>query len=237
MNYPTDSDFTKHSENLASVSAALTQVERLHKRAIREGDEPAESAMRRTHLLLVGVFAEARLRKIITDPTGFNGRERQLIWSRTSQDLRWQAAVEFAVRRSYKVLMHRELAESVPEPALTRVQTVLTLLREDLAPTVTDRNKLAHGQWKWQLKSRSEDAFIAEPLTLDYNYVAIKARHSILEWTAQLVHILCVSAPTFARDFTLVADRIEAARDNLDGSGYEVFRARLQRTRRVPDRK
>lgn len=232
MNYPSDPDFAKHSENLASVSAALTQFERLHKRAIREGDEPAEMALRRSHVLLVGVFAEARLRKIITDPTGFNVRERQLIWSKRSQDERWQAAVDFAVRRSYQVLMHEELSPRVPEPALSRVQTVLSLLRDDLGPTVTDRNKLAHGQWKWQLKSGSEAAFLSDPLTLNYNYVAIKARHNILEWIAQLVHILCVSEPTFSRDFAHVTERNESARADLSGAGYEAFRTELQRRKR-----
>ena len=47
VEYPKSPNFLKHTENLNAVRGALTQVERVHKRAIREGDEPAEQAMRK----------------------------------------------------------------------------------------------------------------------------------------------------------------------------------------------
>lgn len=59
VNYPSSPNFDKHTENLNAVRATLIQVERAHKRAIGEGDEPAERAIRKVHTLLLGVFARA----------------------------------------------------------------------------------------------------------------------------------------------------------------------------------
>lgn len=232
MSYPADPAFTRHSENLAAVSSALTQVERLHKNAIRYGDQQAELALRRLHLLHVGIFAEARLRKILADPLGFNDRERRLLWAKRSQDGRWELAVELAARRHYRVLMHDDLIAHLPTTAAQRVQSVLALLRDELAPTITDRNKLAHGQWRWQLKSGSEYAFVATSMSLTPNYTEIKSRHLALDAIGRLVHVLCVSEPTFSRDFDDVTAKIDAARPGMTGRGHEDFVEDLRRRRR-----
>lgn len=230
-NFPSSPAFRKHAENLRAIVSTLTQVERAHKRAIRDGDAPSEMAMRVVHTLLLGVYAEARLRKILEDPTGFNDRERRLIWLEKSQDKRWLAAVDFATRRHYKVMSHQELDDAVPVDALERVAAVSQLLEDDLAPVITDRNKLAHGQWVHQLKSRSEDAFVVDPATYDYNFVALRARERLLDYIARLVNVLAVSGPTFDRDFEGLMDKIDEAKADLDGIGYAVFAAQLRRTK------
>lgn len=234
--FPTSPTFSKHAENLRAVDSTLTQIERAHKRAIRDRDQPSEMAMRVIHTLLLGVYAEARLRKILEDPTGFNDRERRLIWLERSQDKRWLAAVDVAARRHYKVMSHQELHEVVPPPALERVETVSDLLNDDLAPVITDRNKLAHGQWVHQLKSRREDVFVAEPTTYDYNFVALRARSKLLDYIARLVNVLAVSGPTFDRDFESLIDKIHEAKRDLDGVRYSEFAAQLRTTKQsVPE--
>jgi hypothetical protein len=233
VTYPSSPNFSKHSENLRAVQRALKQVERAHKRAIRDGDRPSEVAMRKVHTLLVGMFAEAQLRKIVDDPTGFNARERELIWLHRSQDQRWTAAVNYAARRHYGVLVHQSLHEVLPITELDRVERVLGFLSGELAPVITDRNRLAHGQWVWQLKSGSDDQFVSEPFSRDYNYVAIKARHDMLKNIARLVHVLCVSEPTFARDFEDLMKRIDASRPRLGGNGFDAFSAELKYRRRT----
>jgi len=233
MNYPASPNFTKHSENLAEIQLVITQVERSHKRSIREGDEPSELAFRKVHYLLVGIFAETRLRKIVDDPTGFNDRERQIIWGRRSQSDNWIATVDQAVRRHFRVLSHQELTEVLEPLAMQRVDVVLDLLRGQLSSVITDRNKLAHGQWRWQLGSGSNDKFRQQYSDLSYNYAAIRARHRILESIAKLVHALCVSEPTFQRDFARLTAKIAADSSQLDGSGYDDLRDQLRRMHRL----
>lgn len=229
--FPSSPTFRRHSENLRAIVSTLTQVKRAHKRAIRDGDRPNEMAMRVVHTLLLGVYAEARLRKILEDPTGFNDRERRLIWLEKSQDKRWVAAVDFATRRHFKVMSHQELDDVVPVEALERVAAVSALLEDDLAPVITDRNKLAHGQWRHQLKSRSENAFVVDPRTYDYNFVALRAREQLLEYIARLVNVLAVSEPTFDRDFKGLMDKIDEAKADLDGVGYAAFASQLRKTK------
>lgn len=230
--YPSSQAFSKHTDNFRAIVTALTQVERVHKRAIRESDEPTEKAMRVVHTLALGVYAEARLRKILEDPTGFNDRERQLIWLERSQDKRWLAAVDSAARRHYKVMSHQNLTEVIPAQALDRINAVSALLRDDLAPVITDRNRLAHGQWIHQLKSRSENVFIDNPRTYDYNYVALHARKQLLDFVARTVNVLAVSEPTFDRDFGDLMGKIDRAKAGLGGDRYAQFASQLRRTRR-----
>jgi hypothetical protein len=111
-NLPADHPFRKHSANLVAVKKGLVQLERLHRNAIRVGDRAAVDAVARFHMLAVGLMAEARLRKILWDPTGFNDRERRLLLRETQMN-RWEAAVEYAFRRHYSVPVHRELDEFI----------------------------------------------------------------------------------------------------------------------------
>lgn len=226
--YPTSAEFRKHSANLKAVTAALVQIERAHKRAIREADQPSELATRKIHTLLLGVYAEARLRKIIEDPTGFNDRERELIWLEKRQDKRWLSTVDFAARRHYGVLAHQSLNEVLSIVALARVEDVSAILRRDLAPVITDRNRIAHGQWVWQLKSRSENQFTVDQSNFDYNYVALRARFRLLDLIGRLVNVLCVSEPTFDRDFSSLMQKIDEVKKDLDGSNYSTFASQLR---------
>ncbi|WP_158297117.1 hypothetical protein [Zhihengliuella sp. ISTPL4] len=229
--YPSSPAFSKHTDNLRAITSALTQVERTHKRAIRESDEPSEKAMRIVHTLLLGVYAEARLRKILEDPTGFNARERQLIWLEKSQDKRWLASVDFAARRHYKVMSHQDLSEVAPPQAFDRIETISALLRHDLAPVITDRNRLAHGQWVHQLRSRSEDTFTDTSVSFDYNYVALDARKQLLDFIARIVNVLAVSEPTFDRDFSDLMEKIGRVKASLSGDRYPQFASQLRGTR------
>jgi hypothetical protein len=207
----------------------LTQVERAHKARIRTGDEPGEMAMRRIHLLLLAVFAEARLRKIIDDPTGFDAHERALIWTKQSQEQRWTAAVDLAARKHYQIGDSPDLESSLPPTARQRIRVTKSLLKGELSPVITDRNKLAHGQWVWQLRSKSDEEFVSTPRVLDFNYSALMARYTAIENIARLVHTLCVSEPTFDRDFESIFDRISSALNELDGHAYSAFAADLVR--------
>jgi hypothetical protein len=228
MNYPTSSNFSKHSENLAEVSAAIVQVERSHKSVIKDGDEAAERALRIAHTMLIAVFAEAQLRKIVDDPTGFSDAERELIWEKKSQDERWKRAIEVAVSKHYGA-SELDLTALEPDDA-RRVRQVLNLIKNNLAPIITDRNKLAHGQWRWQLKSQSDDKFLVDPMRLDYNYEEIVGRYLLLKSIAQMVHVFCVSEPTFRRDFDHWAKKIEVAEQRSTGSSYSLFKDQLRRS-------
>lgn len=227
--YRSSPEFTKHSQNLAAVRKSLTQVERGHKQAIRGGDPVALQTSQRLHLLLIGVLAEATLRKIVTDPNGLNSREQAVIWNARSQLDRWLAVVDLATRRHYGVLLHQEIdVTTVSSTAFERYEELQSLLSQDLAPVIEDRNKIAHGQWVWQLKSRKENEFKADQAPTLPNYLTLKSQSDLIVLISELVYVLAVSEKTFDRDYTELGARLAQARQGLDGAAYSDFVSALK---------
>jgi len=228
---PADHPFRRHSENLRAVKAGLTQAERGHKDAIRRGDAAATDFTGRVHQLMIGLLAEAQLRKIISDPDGFNAKEQQLLGQERSQLDRWQRSVEFALRRHYAVPLHLEIDDANTAAGVTaQYNTIADILKNDLEPIIGDRNKLAHAQWAWLLNSK-ESAFIG-PAPTPLNYLASKWRGDMIAAIADLVHALVVSEPTFQRDYARIYSQIAAIQADINGTGYPDFVVALQSRRR-----
>ncbi|QCQ90490.1 hypothetical protein [Rhodococcus sp. SGAir0479] len=232
MSYPTTPEFEKHSENLRAIKKSFLQIERLHKRAIREADDPATLALRIWHHVSVGIMAEALLRQIVSDPLGFNERERQSIWNQNSQEGRWLHAVDLAFYRHYGIQFHQELSISLTPAVQRRRATVQGLLNHELKNIITARNKNAHGQWVWHLKSRKENEFTADRPPAAPNYVQINASKRLILAIGRLVHILVISEPTFGRDFNEIEGEIDVFKRQLDGADYLQFESELRRTKR-----
>jgi hypothetical protein len=229
---PTDHLFRRHSENLRIVSAGLTQAERAHKVAIRKGDAAATDFAARMHQLMIGFLAEAQLRKILSDPGGFNPKEQRLLHQERSQIDRWLRTVEFAFRRHYAVPLHLEIDDSsTPAGVSAQYSAINGLLRDDLALVIEDRNKLAHAQWLWLLNSK-ETAFIGHA-SPPLNYLALQRRGTVIKNLAALIHALVVSEPTFHRDYQSLYNAISQVRVTIDGPDYPTL-VKFLRSRHKP---
>ena len=224
---PADHPFRKHSQNLSALISGLRQAERIHKQMIRQRDEPGVAFSRRMHSLMVGMIAEARLRKITHDPQGFNERERKLIAGSKSQIDRWKSAVDFAFRRQYAVPMHLEIQDSdVDATVISRYGIILDMLDDDLKPIIEGRNKTAHGQWIWELNN--PETQFKGPAEDPMNYLAIWRRGEIIDNLAEIVHVLIVSEPAFQRDFDRLYGKVSATRCAIDGNDYPEFEAKIR---------
>lgn len=219
-------DFTKHSQDFRAVRKALTQVERLHKDAIRKGDVAATDTLARLHYFMIGLLAEAHLRKIIGDPNGFNDRERFALVRARSKIDQWTMAVDLAFRRHYGIPLHLGVDDSSAKAGVADQLALLNdLLTKDLAPVIEDRNKTAHSQWAWHLNTK-ETAFV-EPARPPLNYSALFMRTKLILEIGNLVNVLTLSEWTFQRDFDAHIQRIGEARQGLDGQYYGEFVRRL----------
>lgn len=229
---PVDHPFRKHSENLRAVKAGLTQAERAHKDAIRRGDTASTDFTGQIHQFMIGLLAEAQLRKIISDPDGFNAKEQHLLGQERSQLDRWQRSVEFAIRRHYAVPLHLELDDANTAAGVTaQANTIADILQNELKPVIGDRNKFAHAQWKWLLNSK-ESAFIG-PASAPLNYLASRRRGDMIARIAALVHALVVSEPTFQRDYARIYGQIAAIKADINGTDYPNFVLELRSRRRA----
>lgn len=228
---PAGHPFRKHSANLRAVSAGLAQAERTHKAAVRRGDAPGTDFAARMHQLMVGLLAEAHLRKIVSDPDGFNAKEQKLLSQESSQLDRWLRAVELAFRRHYAVPIHLEITVSTTAAGVPSQHAKLnSLLRNDLGAVIQDRNKLAHGQWEWLLNNK-ETAFTGRA-AVPLNYLASYRRSVVIKNLAGLIHALVVSEPTFQRDYASFYQAITTIQAKINGPDYPAFALSLQARRR-----
>ena len=222
--------YRRLSENLRAAERGLTQVERIHRDAIRRNDEPAVEFVERMHQLMVGMNAEAALCKIANDPAGFNDKERALVLS-GSQIERWEKAVELAFRRHYSVPFHLDVDENtIDSPSAGRYSEVTKILADDLASVIEDRNKIAHAQWVWLLKSKRNE--VRGPAPAPLNYIAIRARSKAIKAIAGLIYDLVVSEPTFQRDYDDHYGKIVEAHKSFDGASYPNYVVELRRRNR-----
>lgn len=222
--------YRRLSQNLRAAERGLIQVERIHRNAIRRNDKPAVEFAERMHQLMVGMNAEAALAKIVNDPAGFNDKERALVL-RGSQIERWEKAVELAFRRHYKVPVHLEIDRStVDARSAERFSEVTKILADDLAAVIEDRNKIAHAQWVWLLKSKRNE--VRGPAPAPLNYTAIRARSKAIKAIAGLINDLVVSEPTFQRDYDDHYGKIVEAHEAFDGAGYPAYVVELRRRNR-----
>jgi hypothetical protein len=223
---PAGHPFRKHSENLRAVKAGLIQAQRAHKGAIRRSDAAGIDFTERIHEFMVGMLAEAWLRKIISDPDGFNLKEQRLLGQERGQLDTWLRTVEFAIRRHYSVPLHLEIDDSRTAPGVTaQYDTVIDILKSDLSPVIGDRNKLAHAQWKWLL-NHNESAF-TRAANSPLNYLASKRRGDVIALIANLIHTLSVSEPTFQRDYSAIYKKITAIQVDINGHDYPDFAREL----------
>jgi hypothetical protein len=232
--YPRNAEFTKHCENLAAVKKSLVQIERAHKDAIRDNDLPLVETLQRMHFMLLGILAEATLRKITVDPIGFNDREREIIWRAGSQLNRWLESVELAARRHYVVPIHKDVDEtSIGISEFDRYREIRTLLEGDLRPVIEDRNGIVHGQWVWRLKSGKENEFRTDKPSTTPNYCSLRSQKNLIITIGEIVHLFAVSEPAFDRDYLSLVLRITAAKRDLGGTSYAAWAKQL-RSSRVP---
>lgn len=211
------------------MQATRSQLNRTHKLLLRRNSKEEIAALEECQYLYLGVEAEARLRKILHDPTGFSHSERTEILKEKTQIGRWIAAVNAAFCKHYlgtfSTRIDRALLHGTAEQ---RHGALIGMLESELRPVIENRNKIAHAQTQWQLKSRSDSDFKASSQPLSYgDYWDLNQMQTALEQIGEIVLILIVSQPTFERDFDGRFGAFAAARSrlaaNADGSELARF--------------
>ena len=82
-----------HVANLREIDHAMDKIARSLRASISQGDEATNSAFMRLYALLLGTWAECRLRKLMYEPQGFIDTERETIQTESTQLKQWQKAV------------------------------------------------------------------------------------------------------------------------------------------------
>jgi len=221
-----------HVENLRSLEVALGSTSRSARAAIACGDKSAIQSFVRLYAFLLGAWAETRLRKLLYEGSGFSASHRKRVLDEGTQLDQWKKAVELGFRVHYGKPRAAIQPGNFPATAAFRYHATIAAIDEWLGPTISVRNKLAHGQWVYPLNSTGTD--IAQDMYVPINkenLLALQYKMALLKELAQLAHELIASPPTFERDFDLRFDRIAGIVTNLESRRYEDYAANLVQKR------
>ncbi|MCC7188747.1 MAG: hypothetical protein IT312_08400 [Anaerolineales bacterium] len=211
-----------HVANLREIDHAMDKIARSLRASISQNDEATVSAFMRLYALLLGTWAECRLRKLIYEPQGFIDTEREKIRAESTQLKQWQKAVEVAFRRQYKIPKAVLSSSVLPHSAHTRYDTLSEMLTNDLGSTIELRNKLAHGQWFYPLNNEGNDIAQEQMDALrNENLLSLQFKKALLEALSSAIHDLVVSKPTFERDFDNHLRVITETQRNLKNRDYK----------------
>lgn len=229
-----------HVTNIHSIEIALNHSALSARAAISEENQPAIKSFVSLYALLLGAWAENRLRKLLYENNGLASAERASVVAQPTQLDQWLKVIEVAFRRHYNVPSAPLNNQTLPFTANARYEVLRQILEQDLRNVIEIRNKLAHGQWVYPLNSEGTDIEQGKYQQLnDENLLSLQYKKSLLTSLADIVHDLVVSLPTFERDFDQNYKHITTTRINLNNRSYEKYAAQLvaKRTRGIQQRK
>lgn len=227
-----DKLYRYHVENVRAIDDGLDRVERMMRHAVSVGNANEIKIDVRMYALLLGVWGEARLNKLLHEPA-FSNDERVHFQNVEAHIERWKVLVETAFRKRYRISQAELNATTLPHSAHSRYISLISLLDEELRPIITLRNKLAHGQWVYPLATGGEsiaqeqfDALRTE------NALSLQLKRKLILSLLEAVHFLRVSEATFDREFDRIYGRIQQLRQQLRNKPYASY-AEMLRFRRA----
>ncbi len=137
-----------HEKNFEHVSSALEHIGKQLRKVIRKGDEPDEITFTRLYTMLLGVWCEARLHKLLYEKGAFSEHERANIYNAGSLEIRWQRALDIGLKKNASLAIDAEITiSSVGFVRFKIYEEIHSWISDHFSPAITLRNKVAHGQW------------------------------------------------------------------------------------------
>lgn len=224
MNNP-EKIYRFHVTNLREIQSALLRISLLARRVIADSDRSEYlRSLVRLYALVLGCWAETRLRKLLYERGAFSEEERGTILRKRPQLEQWKLLIELSFRKHYEIPKERFSEISLGVANYARYRILHEVLDEELAIVIQIRNKLAHGQWVFPL---NDDETGVNP---DYfkkikkeNLLSLQFKFELLKHLADLTHDLVASLETFERDFDFHFRRLDQARTNLKRRHYSKY--------------
>ena len=233
----TDQLYRAHVKNLRATDTALKSIVRELNSSLSRSEDKTSDALLKTAMLLLGCWAENRLKKMTFEPNGFSNAERAKINQANSQIEIWKAALETGFRKRHAI-PQADLSVALPITPRSHYQALLNVVDTELRPVIEARNKLAHGQWSRTLNSENTDFSAALMAQIsDENAHSIKCKMRILEYLARIIQDLVAGNQAFERDFDPHYKNLEYAKIEISSKSYANWllnmRSKYQRGRQA----
>lgn len=208
---------------MSEIACAIDTVESHCRLLIRNKNEVQLAQFVRMLALLLGIFAEVRLDKLLSDNHGLADSQLSQIKESSSTFDTWKKSVELGFRKAY-VIPKADLNRQLMLSQRSKFQAINKILDKNLRNIIELRNKLAHGQWVYTLnndKSAIEQTKMGE-LNRE-NLFSLKMKYRLIISISEIIHDLLISKPTFERDFDQHFRTLEQNYDHLITRKYEEY--------------
>lgn len=225
--------YSYHVANVRRINTALKKIQFNVRDAISKEDNVTITSFLSLHMLLLGAWAECKLKKLLYEPHGFSDAERNRIILRNNPNQKrtqfeqWEEVINVAFEKHFSILTSTFLTH-LPLEDLRKYNELKNLLRTELKPIVEIRNKLAHGQWEYPLNSSGNDISNDFKVSIDSeNLLSLQFRGALISSLISIINDLTVSKPTFDRDFRKHYDHIVQTKINLHVKSYPKYASSL----------
>ena len=223
-------------ENQKQITQSMNYLGRTIHTAIATNKSATEiDSLIRLYILIIGIWAETRLQKIIHEPNSFTDIDRTVICGNRNQKpkiVQWKVVVDLGYAKSNNLPMVYpiDVYKLSPEDQHHR-QLIHKILDQDLNQIIEIRNKLAHGQWEFPLNRNNTNLNIqAQNFIKSENILTLTFRYRLLVSIASIIHDLVVSYPTHKRDFLKIIQQLNQDRINLTRRKYCKYSANLRKS-------
>ncbi len=230
MTYLFTKQYAYHVENLRSIERAFKQLHAVARRAIAEENTQLESSLTRLLALLLGIWAEVRLSKLLHEHNFFSDAERQELFAVATLTDRWLAVIDQGFRKHYgaKTLS----VPALPHSAFDKYQHLKRIVDNNTRGVIEVRNKLAHGQWIYPFAGDLAESRVSQGKYKDINeenILAIRFKQSLLNYTAEIIQLLVANKAAFERDFDTIFRHIWHTEKNLLIRDYTSYKEAIVR--------
>ena len=222
--------FRIHLGNTRALDVAFETTARACRTAIGQEDHSTVDALTKTCAFLFGARMENRLFRLLFEPGGYSDAQRERILQAKSIEDSWVRAVSEAFAERYS-LRPSSVPDRLSFTNRARHDELVRLVRDELAPVITLRNVLGHGQWHRALapdRSRIDESRMRLLTATRLWHLTVKA--NVLDHLVWILHDLAVTDSAFERDFDKRWADLESAKHRLSLNKYQEWEAQLVRS-------
>jgi hypothetical protein len=230
-----------HEDNFLQITTALEHTEKSLRKFIAKGDEPNEVTFTRLYTMLLGVWCEARLHKLLYEKGAFDEVERGIIYNTKSLDQRWKCALEIGLKKNANVKLTDEI--TIANVGFTKFKIhkeIQDWITEHLAQAITLRNKIAHAQWEWPFGNMQDTWIDSNNFKICGNSISILKKENLLTTSfkvelakeiATTINNLAVDSKVYKSEnfddrYTVVSSIV----DRLNSADYKAFKKKVSGT-------
>lgn len=192
-----------HDDNFAAVNSALGNIEKQLRKSLSKNDESGELTFTRLYTMMLGVWCEARLHKLLYEKGVFSEDERCFVYSVSSLDERWQRALELGLKKHLGLNIGDEISKKKMRfSVFNYYEEIRGWIAEHFAPAITLRNKIAHGQWDKPFTNTQGEWFNTNNFRICGTSIASMKGENVLTTTikVQLIKEISVTINNLAVD-------------------------------------